>query len=95
MTERDAIVVDIPAALRKYTGNAPELLVPPGTVRAALGRIERDYPALYPNLCDETGAVRRHLNIFVNSSHVRDLDGLDTRLTPGDVLSIMIAVSGG
>jgi len=89
------ITVVIPTALRQYTKNAPELSLAAGNVRAALEEIERVHPRLYPSICDETGAVRRHLNLFVNSSHVRDLDGLDTRLAPGDVLSIMIAVSGG
>jgi molybdopterin converting factor small subunit len=46
-------------------------------------------------VCDETGAVRRHINLFVNSSHVRDRDGLDTPLAAGDVLTILPAVSGG
>jgi molybdopterin synthase sulfur carrier subunit len=39
--------------------------------------------------------VRRHLNVFVNSDNVRDLNGVDTPLTPGDVLTILPAVSGG
>lgn len=65
------------------------------TVRAALEDLERSQPALYRNICDETGAVRRHLNVFVNSDHVRDLDGVDTMLTPGDVVTVLPAVSGG
>ena len=52
-------------------------------------------PRLYRNVCDETGTVRRHLNVFVNSDNVRDLDGVDTTLTPGDVVTILPAVSGG
>ena len=50
---------------------------------------------LYRNVCDETGAVRRHLNVFVNADHMRDRDGLDTTLAPGDVVTILPAVSGG
>jgi molybdopterin converting factor small subunit len=64
-------------------------------VRAALEVLERTQPALYRNICDETGAVRRHLNVFVNADHVRDLEGLDTTLRPGDVVTILPAVSGG
>ena len=65
------------------------------SVRAALHELERQYPALYCNVCDETGAVRRHLNIFVNASHMRDCAGLDTALEAGDVVTILTAVSGG
>ncbi|HEY6506805.1 MAG TPA: MoaD/ThiS family protein, partial [Vicinamibacterales bacterium] len=65
------------------------------TVRAVLEDLERNQAALYRNLCDETGKVRRHLNVFVNSNNVRDLDGIDTTLMPGDVVTILPAVSGG
>jgi molybdopterin converting factor small subunit len=64
-------------------------------VRAALADLERHQAALYRNLCDETGAVRRHLNVFVNADNVRDLNGIDTALKAGDVLTILPAVSGG
>jgi molybdopterin converting factor small subunit len=64
-------------------------------VRAALDEIERRHPSLYSCVCDETGAVRRHINLFVNTSHVRDRDGLDTVLAPGDEVTILPAVSGG
>ncbi|PYT21797.1 MAG: molybdopterin synthase sulfur carrier subunit [Acidobacteria bacterium] len=68
---------------------------PGHTVRAALEDLQRSQSALYRNVCDETGTVRRHLNVFVNSDNVRDLDGIDTTLTPGDVVTILPAVSGG
>jgi molybdopterin converting factor small subunit len=64
-------------------------------VRAALAELQRQYPSLYRNICDETGKVRRHVNLFVNTSHVRDREGLDTPLAAGDVLTVLPAVSGG
>jgi molybdopterin converting factor small subunit len=51
-----------------------------------LDDLERTRPVLYRNVCDETGAVRRHLNIFVSADNVRDLAGLDTTLKSGDVV---------
>ena len=89
------IKVHIPAPLRPYCGGASELGISAPNVRAALEELERSHPSLYRNVCDETGAVRRHVNLFVNSSHVRDREGLDTALMPGDVLTILPAVSGG
>ena len=65
------------------------------SVRAALEQLERSHPALHRNICDETGAVRRHINIFANDTNVRDRQGLDTPLAPGDALTILPAVSGG
>ena len=56
---------------------------------------ERRFPALHRSVCDETGAVRRHVNVWVNAAHVRDRGGLDAALAAGDVITILPAVSGG
>jgi len=89
------VTIHFPAELRAYCNGASKLLLSAPTVRAALEQIERSHPALYRNFCDETGVVRRHVNLFVNTDHVRDRDGLDTALIPGDVITILPAVSGG
>ena len=89
------ITIQLPGVLRACCGGARELSLAAPSVRAALDQIERSHPALYRSVCDETGAVRRHVNLFVNTSHVRDRDGLDTALVSGDVITILPAVSGG
>jgi molybdopterin converting factor small subunit len=88
-------MLHVPGALRQYCGGAVELPIVARTVRAVLEHLERSQAALYRNVCDETGAVRRHLNVFVNSDNVRDLAGVDTMLAAGDVVTILPAVSGG
>jgi len=90
-----SIRVHIPSPLKEYCGGASELQLSVASVRAALEELERSYPSLHRNICDETGRVRPHVNLFVNRSHVRDREGLDTALMPGDVLIILPAVSGG
>ena len=90
-----AITIYLPEPLRTYAGGIVELPVSARTVRAMLAELARTQPVLYRNVCDETGAVRRHLNIFVNADNVRDLDGLAATLKPGDVVTIVPAVSGG
>ena len=89
------ITIHVPGPLRTYCAGAAELTIAAHTVRAALEDLERSQFALYRNVCDATGAVRRHLNVFVNSDNVRDLDGVDTTLRAGDVVTILPAVSGG
>ena len=89
------MTIFVPGPLREYCEGARELSSSASNVRAALEQLERNHPSLYRNVCDETGAVRRHINIFVNASHVRDCDGLDTALVPGDEVIILPAVSGG
>ena len=95
MSPTPTITLQVPGPLRTYCGGASELSISARTVRAALEDLERSQSALYRNVCDETGTVRRHLNVFVNSDNVRDLAGVDTTLTPGDVVTILPAVSGG
>uniref|UniRef100_A0A832I1K1 MoaD/ThiS family protein n=1 Tax=Eiseniibacteriota bacterium TaxID=2212470 RepID=A0A832I1K1_UNCEI len=95
MTFDSAIPVVVPGMLRPYVRGAARLVVEAPDVRTALAQLEREQPALHRMVCDETGRVRRHVNIFVNASNVRDGRGLDTPLAPGDVLTILPAVSGG
>jgi molybdopterin synthase sulfur carrier subunit len=89
------VTIRIPGMLREYCEGATEFPLSASSVRAALDEIERRYPSLYRNICDETGSVRRHIGVFVNTSHVRDREGLETTLVPGDVVTILPAVSGG
>jgi sulfur-carrier protein len=89
------IKIFIPGVLRSCCAGARELTVSAATVRAALEQLERNHPRLYRSVCDETGAVRRHVNLFVKSDNIRDGAGLDTALASGDTITIMPAVSGG
>ncbi|MGE3164643.1 MAG: MoaD/ThiS family protein [Planctomycetota bacterium] len=90
-----SIRVHVPQELRRYCGGVAQVEFEVQTVRAALLELERAHPDVYRGVCDETGAVRRHINLFVNVLHIRDRDGLDTALAPGDALIILPAVSGG
>ena len=89
------ITVHIPGPLRDCCAGAATLAVPASSVRGVLAELEQRHPALHRSVCDETGAVRRHVNLFINTDHIRDRDGMDTPLAPGDEVTIMPAVSGG
>lgn len=80
--------------LRAECGGVSEFLIQTTSVRDALDRIEEERPTLYRRVCYENGAVRQHVNLFVNTSLVGH-DDLDRTLEPGDNLFIMPAVSGG
>jgi molybdopterin converting factor small subunit len=95
MHRNAAVTIYVPGQLREYCAGAAKLRVAAPSVRALLDDLERRYPSLHRSICDETGAVRRHVNLFVNASHIRDRDGLDTALAPGDEVIVVHAVSGG
>jgi molybdopterin converting factor small subunit len=87
--------VHLSALLAEHAGSPTELRLEAESVRSALAELEHSAPKLHRSVCDETGALRRHVNLFVNSAHLRDLQGLDTPLRPGDELTLIQAVSGG
>ncbi len=95
MSDPPSVTIHVSAALRAFCGGAPTIPLAAPNVRDALARLEREHPSLYVSICDETGAMRRHVNLFINMSNVRDREGLDTPLTTGDVVTILPAVSGG
>ena len=95
MEAAPVVTIHVPGPLRPYCAGASRLKVAAATVGEALGHLERNEAALHRNVCDETGALRRHLNVFVNSDNIRDLQGVDTVLEKGDVVTFLPAVSGG
>lgn len=89
------LTIRVPTPLRKLTGNAEEVRVEAGTVRDLIGALEKQYPGMKERLCDDSGQVRRFINVFVNDEDVRFMQGLDTAFKDGDVVSIVPAVAGG
>jgi molybdopterin converting factor small subunit len=88
--------VKIPTQLRTLTGGQAELSVDEvSNVRELLGKIGADHPDLTERLLDDAGEIRRFVNIYVGEEDVRFLDGLDTRLESGALVSILPAVAGG
>jgi len=87
--------VRIPAALRPLTGGRSEVAVAAGSLRSVLEALGRDSPELRARLLDETGALRRYVNVFVNDEDVRFRELLDTPVREGDRVTILPAVAGG
>ncbi len=92
-----AIAVHIPEALRSYSGAVGEISLSASTLSEAIDALRACYPDLYGSICDETGAVRRHINLFVNRELIarQDCRCANFKLNSGDVLTIWTAVSGG
>lgn len=66
-----------------------------GTVRTLLDSLFAEHPSLEPRVLNESGELRRAVNIFVNGRSVRFLQGLDTQLSPNDDIAIFPPVAGG
>ena len=85
------------ATLRDVVGaRSAEVAVPKdSTVRDLLDSLFADYPNLKPRVLEESGQLRRAVNVFVNGRSVRFLSGLDTELSPEDDIAIFPPVAGG
>jgi sulfur-carrier protein len=89
------VTVRIPTQLRNLSGGASEVQVEAGTVEDALKALEGAHPGFAERLFDDSGALRRFVNVFVAEEDIRFLQGTDTPVTEGQVISVVPAVAGG
>lgn len=68
---------------------------PGATVREVVDELDRRYPGMAAFIMDETGRLRRHVNVFVGDEPIADRDRLADKLSPGDRVFILQALSGG
>jgi molybdopterin converting factor small subunit len=87
----------LPGALADVAGGQRRLLVapPPESVAALLDAVAQTHPALERRVRDETGALRRYVNVYVDGEDVRALDGIATALRPGSQVHVLPSVAGG
>ena len=90
-----AVTVRIPTPLQRLTNGQGEVQAEGATVQAILADLERKFPGIKERLCDETGKLRRFVNVFVNEEDIRFLQGDQTPIKAGDDVSIIPAIAGG
>jgi len=90
-----SVSVRIPTILRTYTGGAAEVTAEEGTLREVLAKLDAAYPGLAARILDESGKLRRFVNVYVGEEDVRLAEGLDTQVAPGSQVSVIPAVAGG
>lgn len=89
------ITVRIPTPLRQFTDGQESVEVDAGTVREMLDALDANHRGLKGRLCEDNGAVRRFVNLYVNEEDIRFLENLDTGLKDGDEVSVVPAIAGG
>jgi molybdopterin synthase sulfur carrier subunit len=87
--------VRIPTQLRNLSAGAAEVQCDGATVADLLHDLEAKHPGFGARLFDETGSLRRFVNVFVAEEDIRFLDGVGTVVEAGQVVSIVPAVAGG
>jgi sulfur-carrier protein len=90
-----SVTVRIPTQLRTLTGGSGEVAVDGSTVGEVLKALDAAHPGMGERLFDESGKLRRFVNVFVADEDVRFRDGIDTTVSDGQTVSIIPAVAGG
>ncbi len=90
-----AVTVRIPTPLRKLTSDQPEVAAVGSNIESIIENLEANHPGIKERICDESGNVRRFVNIYLNDEDIRFLDGTATTVTDGDEISVIPAIAGG
>jgi molybdopterin synthase sulfur carrier subunit len=93
-----SVQVLLPRLLSDCTGGRTSMSVDlpePGTVTALLDALAAEHPVFDRRVRDETGALRRHVNVYVDGEEVRRLSGLATPVPAGAEVMVVQSVAGG
>mgnify|MGYP000471031425 FL=1 len=90
-----AVKVRVPTPLMKLTDNQSEVTAEGATISEILNNLESQFAGIKERICDENGAPRRFINIYLNEEDIRFLEGESTAVKDGDEISIIPAIAGG
>jgi adenylyltransferase/sulfurtransferase len=89
-----AVIIQIPSALRGFTERKQELAVEGQTVGEAISNMVEQYPDLQQHLYQDN-SLRSFINVFVGETNIKKLEGLDTKLSDGETITLVPAIAGG
>lgn len=93
-----SVSVRIPTILRTYTGGAAEVTAETAQdarLTDLIELLEAEHPGIRARVLDDSGNLRRFVNVYVGDEDVRFADGLRTPVPPGSSVSVIPAVAGG
>jgi molybdopterin synthase sulfur carrier subunit len=90
-----SVEVRIPTVFRKFTAGESVVELQPGTIADLIEELDQQYPGMKGQLIANEGQLHRFVNVYVNDEDARYLDRLDTKVSEGDVVSVLPSVAGG
>jgi sulfur-carrier protein len=90
-----SVSVRVPTILRAYTQGVSEVSVEGSTLSEVLESLDSSYPGIRSRVLDDSGELRRFVNVYVDNDDVRFAEGLQTNIKDGGQVSIIPAVAGG
>lgn len=89
------VTVRIPTPLQRLTNGQGEVACEGQTIADLIKDLDQRYPGIKERICDQSGSLRRFVNVFINEEDIRFLQGDQTALKDGDEVSIIPAIAGG
>ena len=93
--KRSDITVSLPTVMQSASGGRREVELCSGTVGQVLSGLVEAFPDLLPRLFTEQNQIHPFVNVYRDDEDIRFLRGLDTRVLPGQRLTILSAIAGG
>lgn len=90
-----SIKVRIPSPLLKLTQNKGEVEVEGNNIAEAFDNLEKKFPGIKERLYDENNSLRRFINVYINEEDIRFMNGENSPVKEGDIISIIPAIAGG
>ena len=91
------VQVLLPGVLAALAGGSKHVAVEPAgdSLGDVLDALAATHPMLARRIRDETGQVRRFVNVYVDGDDVRFAQGLATPVPDGAVVQVLPSVAGG
>ena len=89
------VKVLLPTVLQRLTNNQVEVEAEGSNIREVVDDLERRFPGIKERLCDESGRLRRFVNVYLNNEDIRHLNQEATPVADGDEISVVPAIAGG
>jgi molybdopterin synthase sulfur carrier subunit len=89
------IKVRVPTPLRRFTGGVDEVVADGDSIRNVIEDLDRRHPGIRERLLDDSGELRRFVNVYLNGDDIRFLNQLNSKVKDGDDISIVPAIAGG
>lgn len=91
-------VLEVPGTLAPVWGGRRSAVIEyddGASVAVFLDCAEAGHPRFGRRIRDETGAVRRYVNVFIDGENIRVMGGLDTVVPDGAQVMVIQSVAGG
>ena len=90
-----SVTILIPTALRSFVDRKSEVDVEGSTVGEALANLAGQYPDLKHQIYEDDVKLRGFVNVFVDGTNIKKLNGLETKLAQGATVMLVPAIAGG